>query len=86
MRHPSLRTRRPFQSVTSTVDTSAEDYEKQFREKLRKVDPHQRVRAFLDHHLEHYQQANGDLAPFLDHLKYAVLHILWRGSAPCLHK
>jgi hypothetical protein len=67
---------RPFKSITSTVNTTAEDYHKQFREKLRKVDPPQRVRAFLDHHLEHYQQANGNPAPFLDHLKYVVLHPL----------
>lgn len=67
---------RPFKSITSTVNTTAEDYDKQFREKLRKVDPPQRVRAFLDHHLEHHQQANGDPAPFLDHLKYVVLHPL----------
>lgn len=65
-----------FKSITSTVNTTAEDYDKQFREKLRKVDPPQRVRAFLDHHLEHYQQANEDPAPFLDHLRYVVLHPL----------
>jgi len=67
---------RPFKSITSTVNTKAEDYDKQFREKLRKVDPPQRVRAFLNHHLEHYQQPHGDPAPFLDHLKYVVLHPL----------
>jgi transposase InsO family protein len=66
----------PLRETRRRFETSAQDYSQQFREKLRRIDPPQRVRAFLDHHLDHYQQANGDPAPLLDHLKYVVLHPL----------
>lgn len=62
--------------ITSTAKTTSEDYDKQFDDKLRKVEPPQRTHAFLDHHFEHYKQLYGDPTPFLDHLKYVVLHPL----------
>lgn len=66
----------PFRSVTSEVDTTAEDYDKQFREKAIKIDPPQRVRDFLDYQLQPYTEAHKDPTAFLDHFEYVILHWL----------
>ncbi|MBX2978939.1 MAG: hypothetical protein KF905_06560 [Flavobacteriales bacterium] len=57
-------------------DVKVEDYDRQFREKLRKLNPPQRVWDFLDYHKAHFEKTGQEVAVFLDHLKYNVLHQL----------
>jgi DNA-binding MarR family transcriptional regulator len=63
------------------ADIKVEDYDRQFREKLRKLNPPQRVRDFLDHHKVHFEGSGKDVAMFLDHFRYNILHQLEQHNA-----
>ncbi|MCB0770947.1 MAG: hypothetical protein KDC00_11140 [Flavobacteriales bacterium] len=58
------------------ADVKAEDYDRQFREKLRKLKPPQRVRDLLEHHHIFSVQRGGRPVEFLDHIRYNVIHQL----------
>jgi hypothetical protein len=52
------------------------DYDGQFRDKLLRLNPPQRVRDFLGYHLEYFVGQKGEASGFLEHFKYNVLHML----------
>jgi len=60
----------------STQTVTREDYDEDFREKLMEIDPPQRVRDFLQHHLQHSLTNLGGASVFLEHFEYVILHWL----------
>lgn len=60
----------------TTHSVTREDYDQDFREKLMEIDPPQRVRDFLQHHLQHSITNLGGASVFLDHFEYVILHWL----------
>jgi len=60
----------------ATHSVTREDYDVYFREKLMDIDPPQRVREFLQHHLQHSITALGGALVFLEHFEFVILHWL----------
>ena len=60
----------------TTHSVTREDYDQDFREKLMDIDPPQRVRDFLQHHLQHSITNLGGASVFLEHFEYVILHWL----------
>lgn len=65
-----------YSHLHATHSVTREDYDEDFREKLIDVDPPQRVRDFLQHHLQHSITNLGGATVFLDHFQYVILHWL----------
>jgi DNA-binding MarR family transcriptional regulator len=65
----------------TTHDITRSDYDAKFVDKLLKIDPPQRVRQFLQHHLDHNINNLDGPMEFLDHLKYVVLHRLKKSTS-----
>lgn len=59
-----------------TSHTTVQDYDETFIKKLLELKPPQRVRDYLQHHLEHSIQNLGGPSPFLDQFECVVLHNL----------
>ncbi|MBS1582954.1 MAG: hypothetical protein JST66_12205 [Bacteroidetes bacterium] len=57
-------------------DTTVQDYDEKFIEKLLDLKPPQRVRDYLQHHLDYSIRNLGGDAPFLDQFECVILHAL----------